>query len=244
MFPASPTVNISYQQIPLLDRSGYVLDGVENNPTLTVVRGHTYKLKVDAPEAYRIWIKTALGVASTNSYFVGISGNGSGEISWRVDETTPTRLVYQSWASPQIAGGILVSDNLPEIPTEITTVGDLRQALALLQTHLIYRPSDLAGPGLKMEAGALTLANDYPSYLKDSTGTIYSTQTLFDLNDDPSNLLTTPIDLQSWLNYIAASLKQLKGSSNYNTPATSTLTTLKNRLDNLALEISHLNTLV
>lgn len=239
MLPNSPNVTITFNSVALLNRSAYFIDGVENNPTLTLVKGHTYKLNIDVPEPHRIYIKTQLGQASTFEYSEGLKNNGTAEITWRVSENAPARLVYQSWSTPEISGAIEISDVEPIIPTHVNDIGDLREALEKIEKYLIYRPVDLAGTGLKMEHGKLALANTYANYLINSAGTIYSTQDTFTVNDDEANLLIPPTNLQTWLNYVSASLRKLKGTTSY-TDNSPTLTNIQGRLDNVLLEIQYI----
>jgi hypothetical protein len=219
------------------------VNGEENNPTFTVVRGHTYKIVSDVPELHRVWIKTALGTGSTNAYIDGINDNGSEEIYWRVASNAPVRLVYQSWSDPQICGSIAVADTLPVIPSEISTVGDLKEALDILERYVITRPEDISGIGTKIDQGKLVLADAFPNYLKDGSGNIYSTQTNFAVNDNLSNLNTPPTTLAEWLNYIAALIKQVKGSAGFSSSVES-LISLQTRIDDVNTRITTLEGLV
>lgn len=222
-----------------MGRQSYNLNGVENNPTLELVRGHSYTLKISAPSAHPVWIKSALGVGSASAYNLGIVGNGTNTIKWRVDETTPTRLLYQSYSSTEISGSISILSAPPTSPDGITTYADLHQALQFLQESLTYTPQQLAGQGLKLNGNSLALAQEYLQYFQDSQGTIYTTASSFAVDDNLNNLASEPTDLQSWINYLAASLRQIKGGASYQS-SSPTCIQLSNRIDNLQLEVKRL----
>lgn len=234
MFSAAPLINIQYDQIPGLGKAAYIVDGIEHNPTITVVRGQTYKIRTQAPTEHLVWLKTALGSASTNAYIPGVTNNGTPEVYWRVPTNAPARLVYQSWSNPTVAGAIRVVDQPQPIPTGINTFGDLKAALDQIEQHLITNPADIAGLGLTISQGKLTLADTYPAYLIDTNQNIYTTQSLFPINDQAVNLQTAPTDLQSWINWLASALRAIKGTPAWDTPTTQTLEQLQDAIFSLS----------
>jgi len=240
MYPISPNINITYQTLPLLGKLAYNLNGVENNPTLELVRGYTYELTVTVPPEHSVWIKSQIGTASNGVYNLGVIGNGTSSIKWRVDANAPTRLIYQSYSSTEIAGSILIKDTPSSLPSGVANYADLKQALDTLQESLSYSPVNIAGQGLSLTGTALTLSQGYLQYLQDTNGQIYTTGNSFTAVDDPVALSTPPHTLQEYLNYLAASLRQIKGTASYTTVSPSDCLTLNNRIDNLELEVRYL----
>lgn len=242
MIPANSTISIKLKEVPLLNRFAYQVDYYENNPTITLLRGHTYQLLVDTPDIHKVWIKSSLGLHNSNSFNLGITGNGSTTITWRVDQNTPARLVYQSWSSTQISGGIQIVDQSLSQWSDTINIYDLRDSLNNLENSLLYKSSDLAGQGLKFDQGKLTLNPSIKSYLKDSLGNLYSTQSTFDI-DDSVNISSGFLDLQGYLNYLATLLKQVKGTQNYYSQSSSLLD-IQTKLDSLESEITRLGSLI
>lgn len=243
MYPSTPEVLITYQTLNPIGRLAYNINGVENNPTLEVVRGQTYQITVDAPSPHALWIKTNLGSGSTSSYNTGVVGNGSSKIKWRVSESAPDRLAYSSFTSPEISGCIAVSNLPPAAPLGVATYADLWQALDYLEESLSYSPKNIAGQGLELVGTRLSLIDVGRKYLQSEAGVNYTTQSVFLINDKVSTAVV-PTDLQSWLNYLASSLRQLKGSDTYDTPPPPSLVAISNRIDNAELELQHLLSLL
>jgi hypothetical protein len=86
----------------------YLINGVSNAP-LTVARGQTYKLNVDAI-GHPFLIKTDLSTGTANTYNNGITNNGAqdGVITWVVDNNAPSTLYYNCQFHSSMRGTINV----------------------------------------------------------------------------------------------------------------------------------------
>lgn len=240
MQPINPVININLQTLAPIGRLAYQIDGVENNPTLELVRGYTYRLLVTAAAPYSFWIKTELGLGSSFSYNQGVLGNGTAEITWRVSEDAPARLAYQAYGAAELSGCISISDQPSAVANDIDSYATLSQALDFIDQSLCFSPKNIAGQGLTLVGSTLTLVEPSTRYLTSSTGDLYTTQSSFVVSDGVSALQTPPTDLQTWLNYLAASLRQLKGTGGY-TATSATIPQINSRIDNLFLELAYLN---
>ena len=89
--------------------SAYLIDGIAND-SITVIRGETYIINVDAT-GHPFWIQTVGGGYSENDvYNDGITNNGteSGNILWTVALDTPDTLFYQCEIHTVMGGVIAV----------------------------------------------------------------------------------------------------------------------------------------
>jgi hypothetical protein len=240
MQPTQSQITIDLQTLTPIGRLAYRIDGVENNPTLELIRGYTYTLLVTAADPYQLWIKSGLGLGSSSSYNTGINGNGQPEMIWRVAEDAPNRLAYQAYGSTEVSGCIAITSAPPTASVYSETYASVQQALDFLQESLCFSPKNIAGQGLTLDGSTLKLLEPSLRYLTDSNGALYTQQSTFTISDDPVWLTTPPTDLQSWINYLAATLRRLKGVA-YN-QTSPTIPTLNGRIDDLVLEIRYLLT--
>jgi len=91
--------------------NAYLIDGVSND-TITVVRGETYVINVDAA-GHPFHIQTVPSPYSdTDSYDVGIANNGTdnGNITWSVAQNAPDTLFYACQFHSTMGGTIIVVD--------------------------------------------------------------------------------------------------------------------------------------
>lgn len=91
--------------------SAYLIDGVSND-TITVVRGQTYTISVNA-SGHPFWIQTVPApYDSGNVYSVGIANNGTdlGTITWTVANDAPDTLFYACQFHSSMGGIIDVID--------------------------------------------------------------------------------------------------------------------------------------
>jgi hypothetical protein len=241
MYPISPLITVTLNTVPPLGRLAYSIDGVENNPTIELIRGYTYRFRVDAPSPYSFWIKTGLGLGQISAYNNGVQGNGSADILWRVPTNAPIRLAYQAYGSSEVSGSILLLDAPLTDPSGVDSYASLQQALDFLESSLSFSPKEIAGTGLVLTGNTLSLMNSTLKFLQDSNGVLYTTQSNFTVSDELSLLESEPTDLQSWLNYLAATIRQIKGTSTYTASNFTNLADLNSRIDNLHLELSYLN---
>lgn len=90
----------------------YLVDGVSND-TITVYRGQTYVLNINAP-GHPFHIQTSPPPYDSNTeYSTGVAGNGTevGNIIWTVDMSTPDTLFYVCQFHQSMGGTIQVLDD-------------------------------------------------------------------------------------------------------------------------------------
>jgi hypothetical protein len=92
--------------------SNYVIDG-NSNPTLTLVRGVTYTINVNA-SGHPFWIKTAPTTGTGDQYNDGVTNNGtqSGTITFVVANNAPSTLYYICQFHSGMVGTINIVDNI------------------------------------------------------------------------------------------------------------------------------------
>lgn len=87
----------------------YLIDNVAND-TITVMRGQTYVINIDA-EGHPFWIQTTGGgYSAVNVYNAGVVNNGAetGNIFWTVPQDAPDTLFYQCQVHTVMGGVIAV----------------------------------------------------------------------------------------------------------------------------------------
>lgn len=92
--------------------SAYLVDNVSND-TITVMRGETYVINLDA-SGHPFWIQTTGGsYDAVSEYNTGIIGNGTevGNIFWTVAQDAPDTLFYQCQFHASMGGVIAVINN-------------------------------------------------------------------------------------------------------------------------------------
>ncbi len=89
----------------------YLIDGVAND-TITLVRGQTYLLEINAP-GHPFWIQTVPAPYSAGDvYNDGITNNGTdaGVIEWTVAQSAPSTLYYACENHSSMGGTIIIID--------------------------------------------------------------------------------------------------------------------------------------
>jgi hypothetical protein len=73
----------------------YIINGTDNNPTLTLTRGLTYTFNISAI-GHPFFIKTTSSTGTGNAYNLGVTNNGidNGTITFVVDANAPSQLFY------------------------------------------------------------------------------------------------------------------------------------------------------
>ncbi len=81
------------------------------NPDLSLKRGITYDIQVNAP-GHPLWIKTIQSAGSDNAYTNGVTGNGTavGTITFTVPADAPTQLFYNCLVHSIMTGRINITD--------------------------------------------------------------------------------------------------------------------------------------
>lgn len=143
--------------------AAYQVDGVANKP-LTLVRGLTYKLQVNAI-GHPLWIqKTGNGYNAANIWDLGVTNNGtqSGTLTFKVPDTAPDTLYYQCQYHGMMYGTISVVDQ--NVGQGFTTVDPYSENLEDFVEKVFYgvRQNRLTG-----KATIDTIAGDEPIRLPD-----------------------------------------------------------------------------
>jgi hypothetical protein len=94
--------------------SAYLID-YERNPTLTLVRGNTYVFTLSLKGDYPFYIKTQLGLGTTEQYNNGVTNNGAstGKITFVVPQDAPDTLFYCNDIQRNMQGTIAIVDGTP-----------------------------------------------------------------------------------------------------------------------------------
>jgi len=95
----------------------YVIDGVANNPSISLLRGLSYTFTVNA-SGHPFWIKTSQTTGTGNAYSTGVTNNGtqSGTINFVVPANAPSTLYYICQYHSAMTGTISLSDSGPPGP--------------------------------------------------------------------------------------------------------------------------------
>ena len=95
----------------------YVIDGVANNPSISLLKGLSYTFTVNA-SGHPFWIKTAQNTGTGDAYSTGVTNNGteSGVISFDVPSNAPSTLYYICQYHSAMTGTISLSDSGPPGP--------------------------------------------------------------------------------------------------------------------------------
>ena len=81
----------------------------DDNPTVHLQRGHTYRFRVNA-SGHPFYLKSSAGTGTGNQYLSGVSGNGAqvGNVDFEVPHDAPRQLFYQCSAHSSMVGSIHV----------------------------------------------------------------------------------------------------------------------------------------
>jgi hypothetical protein len=91
----------------------YTIDGQVSNPTISLIRGNTYYLIINA-QGHPFWIQTVSGPhRSTDIYSSGVTNNGSqnGTITFVVPIDAPNILYYVCQNHQVMQGMITITDS-------------------------------------------------------------------------------------------------------------------------------------
>ena len=96
--------------------SYWTIDAITNNPTITLIRGRTYKFSITTSGgAHKFWIKSVAPppTGSTNEYTSGVTNNGtsSGTIIFSVPSNAPDTLYYTHDTTSSMYGTIKIIDS-------------------------------------------------------------------------------------------------------------------------------------
>ena len=95
--------------------TSYTING-QTNPTLTLVRGHTYTFAVSS-SGHPFYIKTAQVTGTGSQFTTGVTNNGttSGTLTFDVPTSAPNQLFYQCSIHSVMTGVINITS--PSVPS-------------------------------------------------------------------------------------------------------------------------------
>lgn len=154
----------------------YSING-ESNPIISLIRGNTYNLVINAA-GHPFWIQTTQGFyTGENIYTSGVSGNGtqSGTILFVVPTDAPNTLYYSCQFHSSMQGSIIITDPTPtitnfSIPTQNYSSG---------ATFIITQPSSNSTGAFSYASSNTNIATVFGStvtILQAGTITITATQ--------------------------------------------------------------------
>jgi hypothetical protein len=93
--------------------SAYVING-QSNPTLNLVRGHTYTFSVSTA-GHPFYIKTVQVTGTGSTYDTGVTNNGttSGTLTFSVPNNAPATLFYQCSVHSVMTNSIAITGSVP-----------------------------------------------------------------------------------------------------------------------------------
>jgi hypothetical protein len=102
----------------------YIIDGV-NNGNISLIRGNTYNLVINAT-GHPFWIQAVSGSYSSNNiYTSGVTNNGTqnGTITFIVPNDAPNTLYYACQFHSSMQGNIIITNAAPPVSTLYYTIG-------------------------------------------------------------------------------------------------------------------------
>jgi hypothetical protein len=128
----------------------YIIDGQESNPTISLIRGNTYNLVINA-NGHPFWIQTVSGGYSSNDiYSSGVTNNGieTGIIIFVVPNDAPNTLYYACQYHSSMQGMITITDSESPIITNSFAVRSFTMSsLFTNNAQVYYKPNSLSTGG-------------------------------------------------------------------------------------------------
>ena len=132
------------------DAGSYTIDGQESNPTISLIRGNTYNLVINA-NGHPFWIQTVSGgYSSNNIYSSGVTNNGSqnGTITFVVPIDAPNTLYYACEYHSSMQGMITITDSeSPIINNSFVLRSFTMSSLFTNNSQVYYKPNSLSTGG-------------------------------------------------------------------------------------------------
>ena len=156
----------------------YTINGVESNPTISLVRGNTYNLVINA-SGHPFWIQTVSGAySSSNIYSSGVTNNGSQSdtITFVVPNDAPNTLYYACEFHSSMQGMITITD--PASPT-ITNFSIPILTYSNGATFTIFPPTSNSAGAFSYasaDTNIATISGSIINILQAGTTTITATQ--------------------------------------------------------------------
>jgi hypothetical protein len=110
---SSSALAADFSVTPASDFSAYVING-NPNPTLPLVRGHTYTFDVQAP-GHPFYIKILQGAGTGNQWTEGVTNPGQtgGLETFTVPADAPATLFYDCSVHPAMTGTLSITSPVP-----------------------------------------------------------------------------------------------------------------------------------
>jgi len=230
----------------LAGKDFYSINGVINNPPVTIIRGDHIRFEVNTPNE-PFAIKTTLDNAYGFSYSISPGPNGisSGVIEWEVQDNTPPQLYYQSASDPTLWGIIQVAELQGEKELRIIPLDELAdmsvEDLVSIMNHnvsiALSRTQNLAGPGLSWDGNQFNLDINTTVYA-DEAGLFKSTRSIV-LNDE-AEVIGRPVGeltISQALNDIVTQIRKVIGGARWNTPPSQSMEGLNDKISQLNARI-------
>jgi hypothetical protein len=95
-----------------VNAANYIFNGLDNDPTITLIRGQTYYFNIAVGATHPFWIKTAPTLGTSDAYSDGVVNNGitQGTLTFRVPWNAPSLLYYQCQLHAGMGGSLQVID--------------------------------------------------------------------------------------------------------------------------------------
>jgi hypothetical protein len=110
---SSPALAADFSVTPAPDFSAYIINGV-SNPTLALVRGHTYTFDVQAP-GHPFYIKSVQSAGTGSQWTEGVTNPGQtgGSELFTVPADAPATLFYDCSVHPAMTGTLSITSPVP-----------------------------------------------------------------------------------------------------------------------------------
>ena len=161
----------------------YTIDGTGSNSTISMIRGNTYNLVINA-NGHPFWIQTVPGgYSSNNIYSSGVTNNGSqnGTITFVVPNDAPDTLYYACQYHSSMQGSITITGSVSQSPT-ITDFSIPNQTYSSGATVTITTPTSTSSGAFSYtssDTSIATVSGSIVTILKAGDVTITATQAAY-----------------------------------------------------------------
>jgi hypothetical protein len=157
-----------------VNAANYIVDGVYNDPPISLIRGQTYYFDMAAGSTHPLWIKTAPTLGTGNAYNTGVTNNGinSGQITFTVPWDAPNLLYYQCQNHVGMGGYLQIVDGTMlqngnstvtvygngNVSTQVSNVANVTvvTATGLNVTGTISATGDITGGNIYFGSGVVS----------------------------------------------------------------------------------------
>jgi len=152
--PAETVIQISNAGSGAYTFSGDGFPSTQNNPTLYLIKGMTYELKVNA-NGHPFYIKSGPATGTGSQYTDGVTNNGtqSGTIKFTVPFNAPNILYYICQYHSSMVGLIYIIDNQSFLDSD--------EAVALIDSAYVQARQSVSGGGIDSAAVSNLIDSSY-----------------------------------------------------------------------------------